>query len=65
MNKLDFKSLNYEQAKSELEKALFQLAQNAVYNKRLISYVEELDQYVGELMKKKEEDEKNDEPEAE
>jgi uncharacterized protein YihD (DUF1040 family) len=45
----EIKDMTLEEAKKALEEALLHLAQNAVINKRLVHYVEDLDVYISKL----------------
>lgn len=60
--------MTLEEATTLLTRVLVDLAQNAVHNKRLTDYADELERYIAELQKEelnKDKEEKEDEPKAE
>ena len=58
--------MTLEEASTLLTHVLVDLAQNAVHNKRLTDYADELERYIADLQKEsKEIEETNDEPKAE
>ena len=58
--------MTLEEAKSLLEQVLMTLAKNAVHNKRLTDYADELERYIAALQEEsKEKEEEKDEPKAE
>lgn len=59
--------MTLEEASTLLTRVLVDLAQNAVYNKRLTDYADELERYITALQEqnKKKEEEERDEPKAE
>lgn len=62
--------MTLEEAKSRLQQVLMDLALNAVHNKRLTEYADELDRYIAYLEREEksvaeEKSEETDEPKAE
>ena len=58
--------MTLEEATTLLTRVLVDLAQNAVYNKRLTDYADELERYIAMLQEEsKEKEEEKDEPKAE
>lgn len=60
--------MTLEEATTLLTRVLVDLAQNAVHNKRLTDYADELERYIAALQEeelKKEKEEEKDEPKAE
>lgn len=58
--------MTLEEASTLLTRVLVDLAQNAVYNKRLTDYADELERYIADLQKESKEIEETDnEPKAE
>ena len=58
--------MTLEEATTLLTRVLVDLAQNAVYNKRLTDYADELERYIAALQEQnKEKEEEKDEPKAE
>lgn len=50
--------MTLEEAKKLLEEVLVTLAKNAVHNKRLTDYADQLEQYIGYLLEKEKEEQK-------
>ena len=58
--------MTLEEASTLLTRVLVDLAQNAVYNKRLTDYADELERYITALQEQsKKKEEERDEPKAE
>lgn len=58
-------TMTLAEAKSLLEQVLMSLAKNAVRNKRLTEYADELDRYIAYLENENTKSEETDEPKAE
>ena len=66
MKNAEGKVMTLEEATTLLTRVLVDLAQNAVHNKRLTDYADELERYIAALQEKnKETIEEKDEPKAE
>ena len=68
MKNAEGKVMTLEEATTLLTRVLVDLAQNAVHNKRLTDYADELERYIAALQEeelKKENEEEKDEPKAE
>lgn len=68
MKNAEGKVMTLEEATTLLTRVLVDLAQNAVHNKRLTDYADELERYIAALQEeelKKEKEEEKDEPKAE
>ena len=53
-------TMTLEEAKSRLEQVLITLAKNAVHNKRLTEYADDLEKYIAFLEKEEAEEKAND-----
>ena len=53
-------TMTLEEAKSRLEQVLITLAKNAVHNKRLTEYADDLEKYIAFLEKEEAEEKTND-----
>jgi hypothetical protein len=65
MKNAEGKLMTREEASMLLEEVLMTLAKNAVHNKRLTEYADELERYIAFLDKEKGPQEEEDEPKAE
>lgn len=66
MKNSDGSDMTREQANEMLESVLKTLAQNAIHEKRLLEYADDLERYIAWLDRQKEEEgKKEDEPKAE
>ena len=64
MKNAEGKVMTLEEATTLLTRVLVDLAQNAVHNKRLTDYADELERYIAALQEQNKEEER-DEPKAE
>lgn len=65
MKNAEGKLMTREEASTLLEEVLMTLAKNAVHNKRLTEYADELERYIAFLDKEEGPQEEKDEPKAE